>query len=41
MDIWNNETCMVLLSRGTMDQMLNDVVEVDQAKRRLLNYHWK
>jgi hypothetical protein len=32
---------MVLLSGSTLDQMLDDVIEVDQAKRRLLNYHWK
>jgi len=40
MDIWKDETCMVLLSGGILDQVLNDVVEVDRAKRRLLNYHW-
>jgi hypothetical protein len=32
---------MVLLSGGTLDQVLNDVVEIDWAKRRLLNYHWR
>jgi hypothetical protein len=32
---------MVLLSRGTLDQVLDDVIEVDRAKRRLLNYHWR
>jgi hypothetical protein len=32
---------MVLLSRGTLDQVLNDDVEFDRTKRRLLNYHWK
>jgi hypothetical protein len=41
MDIWKDETCMVLLSGGILDQVLNDVVEVDRAKRRLLNYHWR
>ncbi len=40
-EIWKDETCMVLLFGGTLDQVLNDVVEIDQAKRRLLNYHWK
>jgi hypothetical protein len=29
MDIWKDQTCMVLLSRGTLDQVLDDVVEVD------------
>ncbi len=29
MDIWKDETCMVLLSRRTLDQMLDDVVEID------------
>ncbi len=24
-----------------LDQMLDDVVEIDRAKRRLLNYHWR
>jgi hypothetical protein len=32
---------MVLLSRSTLDQMLDDVIEVDRAKRRLLHYHWR
>jgi hypothetical protein len=41
MDIWKDETCMVLLSGGTLDQVLNDVIEIDRAKRRLLNYHWR
>jgi hypothetical protein len=42
MDIWKDETYMVLLSGGTLDQVLDDdVIEVDRAKRRLLNYHWK
>jgi hypothetical protein len=30
---------MILLSGGTLDQVLDDVIEVDRAKRRLLNYH--
>ncbi len=29
MDIQKDETCMVLLSGGTLDQVLNDVVEID------------
>jgi hypothetical protein len=29
MDIWKDQTCMVLLSGGTLDQVLDDVVEVD------------
>ncbi len=29
MDIWKDETCMVLLFGGTLDQVLDDVVEVD------------
>jgi hypothetical protein len=29
MDIWKDETCMVLLSGGIMDQVLDDVVEID------------
>ncbi|CAM6020256.1 unnamed protein product [Sphagnum balticum] len=41
MDIWKDETYMVLLSRGIMDQVLDDAIEVDRAKRRWLNYHWK
>jgi hypothetical protein len=41
MDIWKDETCMVLLSGGIMDQVLDDVIEVDRAKRRLLNCHWR
>jgi hypothetical protein len=41
MDIWKDQTCMVLLSGGTLDQVLDDDVEVDWAKRRLLNYHWR
>ncbi len=32
---------MVLLFRGTLNQVLDDSIEVDRAKRRLLNYHWK
>jgi len=32
---------MVLLSRGTLDQVLDDAIEVDRVKRRLLNYHWR
>jgi hypothetical protein len=41
MDIWKDETYMVLLSGGTLDQVLDDVVDIDRAKRRLLNYHWR
>ncbi len=41
MDIWKDQTCMVLLFGGTLDQVLDDVVEVDWVKRRLLNYHWR
>ncbi len=41
MDIWKDETCMILLSRHILDQMLDDAIEVDRAKRRLLNYHWR
>jgi hypothetical protein len=40
MVIWKDETCMILLFGGTLDQVLDDV-EVDRAKRRLLNYHWR
>jgi hypothetical protein len=29
MDIWKDQTCMVLLFGGTLDQVLDDVVEVD------------
>jgi hypothetical protein len=32
---------MVLLSGGILDQVLDDVIQVDQAKKRLLNYHWR
>jgi hypothetical protein len=39
MDIWKDETCMTLLSGSTLDQVLDDAIEVDRAKRRLLNYH--
>jgi hypothetical protein len=39
MDIWKDETCMILLSGGILDQVLDDVIEVDRDKRRLLNYH--
>ncbi len=41
MDIWNDETCMILLLGGTLDQVLDDAIEVDRTKRRLLNYHWR
>jgi len=41
MDIWKDETCMVMLSGGTSDQVLDDAVEIDRAKRRLLNYNWR
>jgi hypothetical protein len=39
MDIRKDETSMTLLFRNTLDQVLADAIEVDQAKRRLLNYH--
>jgi hypothetical protein len=29
MDIWKDETYMVLLSKRTLDQVLDDVVEID------------
>ncbi len=29
MDIWKDETCMILLFGGTLDQVLDDAVEVD------------
>jgi hypothetical protein len=32
---------MVLLFGGILDQVLDDAIEVDRAKRRLLNYHWR
>jgi hypothetical protein len=38
MDIYRDETSMILLSGGILDQVLVDAIEVDQAKRRLLNY---
>jgi hypothetical protein len=38
MDIWKDETCMVMLSVGTMDQVLGDVIEVDTSQN---NYHWR
>jgi hypothetical protein len=41
MDIWKDETCMILMSNGTLNQVLDNVIEVDQTKRRLLNYHWR
>jgi hypothetical protein len=33
MDNWKDEISMILLSRGTLDQM-DDAIEVDQAKKR-------
>jgi hypothetical protein len=39
MDIWKDETSMILLAGGTLDQVLDDAIEVDRAKKRLLNYH--
>jgi hypothetical protein len=41
MDIWKDETNMILLFRSTLDQMMDDAIDVDQTKRRLLNYHWR
>jgi hypothetical protein len=32
---------MTLLSGCTLDQVLDDAIEVDQAKRRMLNCHWR
>jgi len=32
---------MVLLFGGTLDQVLDDDVEIDKIKRRLQNYHWR
>jgi len=32
---------MTLLSGGTLDQVMDDATEVDRAKKRLLNYHWR
>jgi len=29
MDIWKDETCMVLLFGSTLDQVLNDVIKMD------------
>jgi len=29
MDIWKGETYMVLLFGGTLDQVLDDIVEID------------
>jgi hypothetical protein len=40
MNIWKDETYMILLFGGTLDQVPDDV-EVYQAKKRLLNYHWR
>jgi hypothetical protein len=37
-DIWKDETCMILLFGSTLDQVLDDVIEVDRTKRKLLNY---
>ncbi len=33
MDIWKDETSMILLFRGTLDQMLTNAIEVDRAKK--------
>jgi hypothetical protein len=41
MDIWKDETYMVLLCGGILDQVLDDAIEVDRGKRRLLDYHWR
>jgi hypothetical protein len=41
MDIWKDEISMILLSCGIMHKVLVNVIEVHQAKRKLLNYHWK
>jgi hypothetical protein len=30
-----------MLSGSILDQVLDDAIEVDRAKRRLLNYHWR
>jgi hypothetical protein len=32
---------MVMLFGGTLNQVLNDVIEIDRTKKRLLNYHWR
>jgi hypothetical protein len=41
MDSWKDEINMILLSKGILDQVLDDVFNVDQTKRRLLSYHWR
>jgi hypothetical protein len=40
MDNWKDEINMILLSRSILDQVLDDAINVDQTKRRLLSYHW-
>jgi hypothetical protein len=41
MDICKDETCIILLFGCILDQVLDDAIEVDRTKRRLLNYHWR
>jgi hypothetical protein len=38
LDIWKDETCMTLLFRSILDQVLDGAIEVDRVKKRLLNY---
>jgi hypothetical protein len=41
MDMWKDETYMTLLFKGTLDQVLDDAIEVNRTKKRLLDYYWR
>jgi hypothetical protein len=41
MDIWKDETWMILLFGSILNQVLDDAIEVDRTKKRLLNYHYR
>ncbi len=36
MDIWKDETCMVMLSIGILDQVIDDVIEVDTSQKKII-----
>jgi hypothetical protein len=40
MDIWEDNVSIVLLIGGHLEAELDDTANMDQAKKRMMRYHW-
>jgi hypothetical protein len=40
MDIWEDNVSMVLFIGGHLEIELDDTVNIERAKKRVMKYHW-